>query len=404
MFYKWFFLCGCLLPLSSLAAGLTEADALRLALTRTEFVALQRAHLDEADGELQAAGMWPNPDLELNRERLGSARERSWQISQRLDLSGRRGLYQSAAAQRVQLAAAENRQRYSERATSLRLAFHTLLWQQAQIHATETWVARFARIERIVDKQARAGEASGYDRRRLAREQQAAQAQLAVLRAQETLKRSQLAALIGQSIDAPLLGELLPALPAALDVLQEQLASYAPLAALQADIAALENEGAAARNNLPELTVGLGRKQQLDGPLRESGSQVMLSFNLPLFDRQQARQVQTDARLQAARAEFELTHQQARGELRGLHQQLKQLINIARDYRQQTLASAHALVRIAETAYSAGEFSILELLDACQLALEAERVTLELEWQARSARIELDRLTENAENMESTAS
>ena len=47
----------------------------------------------------------------------------------------------------------------------------------------DAWRARFAVIGSVVDKLARAGDASGYDRRRLAREQQAAEAKTAEARA-----------------------------------------------------------------------------------------------------------------------------------------------------------------------------------------------------------------------------
>ena len=132
-----------------------------------------------------------------------------------------------------------------------------------------------------------------------------------------------------------------------------------------------------------------------DGVLRNNGNLLMLSFALPLFDRQQAGDRRSAAQAMAARAELGLARQQAEGELVGLHRQLTQLLAAAERYRSDAVAPSADLVRIAETAYRAGESTILELLDAYKGALDAETTALDLEWKAREARIELDQLTGN---------
>lgn len=380
-----------------LADSLTEREALRLALERPEFSLLQQARLDEAEAALVEASTWSNPSLELEfeRERGASSRERSWQISQPLDLSGRRDLRKAAARHRLRATEADNRSRHNARIAELRLAFHALLLQQEQARSIDAWAERFARIDRVVNKLAKAGEVSGYDRRRLAREQHSAAARLAEARAEEARRRSRLAALIGHEIGEDLAGPLLPPEPPSLTALQADLAARPEIAALDAHIAAAETDADAAQNNLPELTLGFGRKQLQDGPTRDTGNLVMLSLNLPLFDRQQAREQQAAAQRQAARAELELSRQQAEGELLGLHRQLGQLMAAASRYRSEAVAPSAELIRIAESAYRAGESTALELLDAYKGALEAELTALDLEWKARSARIELDQLTGN---------
>ena len=50
-------------------------------------------------------------------------------------------------------------------------------------------------------------------------------------------------------------------------------------------------------------------------------------------------------------------------------------------------------IGIAETAYRAGEGSLLELLDAYRAELDAQQMKLDLALQARLSRIELDSLT-----------
>ncbi|MCC7312208.1 TolC family protein [Thermomonas sp.] len=382
-----------LLTAPAWSAGLTESEALRLGLARPEFSELQQARLGEAEAEVIEAGTWSNPTLEFGQDKTGASRERTWQLSQTLDLSGRRGLRETAARHRVRAAEADNRARQNERAAGLRRTFHEFLRLQEQTRAVAAWAERFSAIDRVVAKLAGAGEVSGYDRRRLAREQRSAEARLAETRAERERGRARLAALIGREVGTDVEGRLLPEVPPSLASLQAQLAARPEFAALSARAEAAQSDSAVARNNLPELTVGIGRKQVEDGPVRDSGPLLVLSVNLPLFDRQQAKDRRSAAQALAARAELGLSRQQAEGELLGLHRQVTQLIAAATRYRNEALAPSADLVRIAESAYRAGESTVLELLDAYKGALEAELTALDLEWKARAARIDLDQLT-----------
>ena len=385
-------LCAGAVPAS---AGITEAEALRLGLGRAEFSELLRARVGEAEADALAADTWANPTLELEREKTGNTRETTWKIMQPLDLSGRRGLREDAARHRIRATESDNLARRNERAVELRRAFHLFLRQQETVGAVDNWVVRFAAIGSVVDKLARAGEVAGYDRRRLTREQRSAEAKLAEARAELERGRARLSALIGTDAGETVAGRLLPQIPPALPDLQARLGMRPDISALAARVDAAQADNAAAQRNLPELSVGIGGKRVEDGASRDNGNLLLLSFNLPLFDRQQAGDRRTAAQAMAARAELGLARQQAEGELVGLHRQLTQLIATAERYRSDAVAPSAELVRIGEAAYRAGESTLLELLDAYKGALEAELTALDLEWKAREARIELDQLTGN---------
>lgn len=62
-----------------------------------------------------------------------------------------------------------------------------------------------------------------------------------------------------------------------------------------------------------------------------------------------------------------------------MHGQATQLIAAAERYRLVAVIPSADLVRIAESAYRAGESTVLELLDAYKGALEAENTALDLE-------------------------
>lgn len=372
-------------------AALTEAEVLRLALTRPEFSELQQARLEEAGAGVLEAETWANPTLEVSQDKTGATREQVWQIAQPLDLSGRRGLRTDAARNRLRATEADNAAHQSARTAELRHAFHDLLRQQETVAAVSLWAGHFEKIRPVVDKLARAGEVAGYDRRRLAREQQNAAARLAEVRSEEARARARLSALLGRDDTAT--GHLLPEMPAALPRLQEKLARRPEFAALAARAEAAQSDHLASQRHLPELTLGIGGKRSDDGTQRDSGHTVQLAFNLPLFDRQQANEQRSAAQARALRAELDIARRQAEGELKGLHARATQLIAAASRYRNEAVSPSAELVRIAETAYRAGESGVLELLDAYKGALDTELTAIDLEAKARAACIELDQLT-----------
>ncbi|MDO9387866.1 MAG: TolC family protein [Thiobacillus sp.] len=394
--------CLFALPLAVWAqTPLTEAEAVRLGLTRADFADLERGAVQAAEADVLAAGLFPNPTLSYSRDRVGDSPEeveQTWMLEQTFDVSGRRGLHREAASRRVAAVTAGNASRQLDMAAEIRRSFHEVLFRQETIRATEIWAQHFARVEGMVGKQARAGEASGYDRRRLARERLTAEARLAAEHAELDRSLARLMALTGTP-EAPLLiGELLPPSPAPIDTALSRLDQRPDLQALSRRAEASDLEGRAAqRGGIPDVTVGIGPKYVDNGITQDNGVALSLSVPLPVFDRQQAGQQRAAAEALLARAEYSLAKRRAEGELRGLHRQAEGLRATAADYRSRAVAASSELLRIAETAYQGGESSLLELLDAYRGALETETTALELEKRARDARIEYDLLTGSTE-------
>lgn len=392
------------LPLAAWAQAdpiraLTEADAVRFGLARTDLSDLERGTVEAAEADALAAGLLPNPTLGYSRDRnrgTPGATEETWQIAQTFDVSGRRGLRREAADRRVDAANAGNTLRRSEIAAEIRHRFHETLFKQETVRATKTWTQRFIRVESLVEKLAKAGEASGYDRRRLTRERQTAQARLSTEQADLDRAAERLAALIGLpgKAAASVTGVLPPTAPPPLDKALPRLEQRPDLQVLSRRAEAADLEGrAASRGWVPDVTLGVGPKRTDNGITRENGTLVTFSIPLPVFDRQQAGEKRALAEALNARAEYSLTRARAEGDLRGLHRQVERLTTAANDYRTHAVVGSSELLRIAETAYQGGESTLLELLDAYRGALEAEITALNLEWKAREARIEYDLLT-----------
>lgn len=191
------------LPLSVGAqTPLTEAEALRLGLGRTALAELERGTLEVAEADRLGAGQRPNPTLGYTRDELRGASgtvQHTWTVAQTFDISGRRQLHKDAASRRLDAATATNAARRAELAAEIRRRFYDVLLKQEIVRAAESWTERFACVEGVVQKLTRAGEASGYGRRRLAREREAAEARLAVAMADLERARERLGASVGTS-------------------------------------------------------------------------------------------------------------------------------------------------------------------------------------------------------------
>lgn len=389
------------LPLAAWAqpspAPITEAEALRMGLARSGLADLEQARVQAAQADVLGAGLPPNPVLSYSRDRVNGSPdtlEQSLVLSQAFDLSGRRALRREAAQRRVEMAGAENASRRAELAAEIRRTFHDLLFRQENIHAAEIWMGRFDRVEVMVARLAKAGEASGYDRRRLSRERREIEAHLAAERAERDRLGARLAALTGMGRDATVSGSLVPPTLPPIETALSTLEQRPDLVAMvhRAGASALEDR-AAQRGGIPEVTVGIGPKWVDSGVGTDNGLALSVSVPLPIFDRQQAARQRAEAEGRQARAELQLARERAEGELRGLHRQAQALRAAALDYRAQTVTATPELLRIAEAAYHGGESGLLELLDAYRGALAAETTALELEKRARDVRIEYDLLT-----------
>lgn len=378
------------------APALSEAEAVRGALARPAWLEAQDGHLAQAESALTEAALLPNPVFAFERERLGGdATERSAQISQTFDVSGRRALRREAAGQRLEAARLDGQDRRLALVAEVRQAFAETLQRDRSRDAARRWLERIEAAAQVAARLAQAGEVSGYDRRRIEREAQTARARLAAAAADAARSREALAALAGKRAEdvAQLAGELLPQAPPELDVALAGLQRRPELASLLAQAEAFERERrAAARGWIPDLTVGVGHKRVTEAAGSDNGVIVGVSVAIPLFDRGQAAEQKSRAQGSTLRAEHALRLDRAQAALRGVWRQAGELRAAAAAFRGEALAGSRELSRIAEAAYGAGEASLLELLDAYRAELDAETTELDLALRARLARIELDSL------------
>jgi cobalt-zinc-cadmium efflux system outer membrane protein len=377
---------------------LTEEEAVRRALERSDLREMIDGSVDVARAESIRATLWENPEVWYTREQtygeLSTGEDYLW-ATQKIDPSGSLGLRAEAAGQRADAVRERGRAREARIAAQVRLRFYEVLRLQGQVDAAQHLVDRLEIAVDTVRKREAAGDASTYDRRRLERELANTRARTITLGAARERTWAALAALVEDQRDtsAPwprvsgtLLSEALPGQ----ETFAGRLATRPDLQALKNVAAAAEIEGrAASRGWVPELTLGGGWKS-IDFGDRIHGFMAMGALTLPFLDHGQGRALAAQGTRRSAEGEHEWALALAKGEMRGLWIEAARLWETARSYREQRSELSEALVRTAEAGYRGGELGVLELVDAYRGMQEDEARALDLEFQARRARIELE--------------
>lgn len=381
----------------AMAESLTEQEAVARALARPAMQAQGQSSLQAAQSAVSEAGLWPNPVVSIDRSQVGGASgettESTYQITQTFDVSGRRQLGLKAAVQRLQTASAQQQAQRLQTTADVLHAFAELLYRQQQLVILEQWQLRIAGVFETVQKLAKAGEVSGYDRRRLQQELQTVAGRRDQAAADLLLAQHRLAGLTGVDDAGHLAasGQLVHDTDLDLAQLRGLLSRRPDIKALQAQSEALALEGrAAGRQWLSDITLGLGQKM-VDTPSGGGhGLALSVAMALPVFDRGNAKAARLQAEAESLRAEQLLRHREAEATLNGRWGQMVSLRRAAARFREDSLRNAHELSRIAETAYRAGEVGVLELLDAYRTEMSTAQDALELEQRIRLAGIELN--------------
>lgn len=384
------FLASCT---SVCASGLTETEAVQRALTQADITASLNARRDIAAGREASAGLWANPEVEYSEESLelpgGPSEERSLWIRQRLDVAGVHGLERDAAAHQRLAEEARTAMAAHEIAAEIRTHFYESLAARAKAALITDWQTRLEELTTAVTNRVAAGDASRYDQLRLERELALLSGEALETQAQAASAHDQLFSLIGGEPIA-LEGEILPAVTNQINI-ADVLTAHPLMRAFEAEAdSAAIGARAAERERWPKVTLGIGRREFTESNLNADGNMISLGMEIPLFDRGAGK-----AQTQRHRA-HQLRADRARAQAR-LAADLRSALRTLKAHRQAALSlrssdEPSSLTAIAESAYTAGEVSVIELLDAHRTELAAQQEFLSRSLAARTAYIELQLL------------
>lgn len=376
-------------------AELTADEAVRRGLARQDIAASFDARRESARGRAATAGRWANPEIAYNRESLdlpgGESEERSLLIRQRFNLAGVNGLERDAAERRRDAEMARTDLAERELNAEIRRYFYEARAATRRTTLLRDWYNRLEELVTAVGNRVNAGDASQYDLARLEREQALLQGDLLTATASAESTREKLFSLIGGK-QSSLSGEILP--PSAGDLsLNNVIPTHPGLSALsaEADSAALSAK-AAQRRRWPEVTLGLGHMEFNQGGVSSDGNIISLSVEIPLFNRDRGEYRSSENRARQLRADRRIAEAQLEAELSDRLRTLESRRDAAIALRESTDTGDASLAMVAESAYAAGEISVMELIDAHRSELAARQEAIDRALAARRAYIELLRL------------
>ena len=371
---------------------LTVEDAVARGLARPEQAALLDGRLAAAEATALAMRTRDNPELSVGTEQLSpggvDSRETTLLVSQRLELFGARAHRARAADHETAATAYRNQAERRDTETLIRALFYEVLYLQARVAALADWLHEAGDIARMVTLREQAGEVSGYDRRRLARELAEAEALIAGDRALHAARWEELRTLL--ALDAPhtLVGPLLPPTTPEPDP-----AAHPALRALDEMRAAAEQREASLRHGgFSEITLEAGLKNTRIAGDADTGLVVSARLPLPLFNRKRGARLHARAQAATARGEKALAVSRATGRMRALQAQIRVQRAATETYRVQAGEASRELVRISRIAYREGELDLPGLLEAYRTRRDADLKLLAMEADIRGLTLELARV------------
>jgi cobalt-zinc-cadmium efflux system outer membrane protein len=392
--------CAAVLSTAALASPAIP-PALTLAAAQAKVMqhspALQAlAHEAQAqNGLVRQAGVIPNPELSaLVEDRQSATRTTTIQLTQPIELGGKRGARIAAAEVERELAAAMFEAKRAELRASTSAAFHTLLAAQARLELTEAGLTLVRQSLSGAAARVAAGKNSPVDETRARIAVSGAEIEILQVRGDADNARETLAALwggSGQEVDRvqgrlDQLPDVAP-LAALLERLQQAPAVARAQMALRRRIALGQVESA---RRMPDLAVTIGSKK--DEQLGRRQAVFGVSVPLPLFDRNQGRIAEASQRTAQARDELTAAQAALASELRIAHTRLAVASAQARSLQDGHLPAARSTYDAARTGYEYGKFNILDVFDAQRVLLQAQAQHLRALADAHGAAAEIERI------------
>lgn len=379
-----------------LPSALTLARALDEAEARSPAIIAAQAAVRAAEARVRQAGYRANPELSVEVENFAGTGDLSGirgvettiSVSQRLDVSGRRGARVSVAqaeliVQRLRLAVA-----YADLAQAVREHFARAATARDRLRLAEENLARARELARVAGILVNEGRDPPLRALRARTAAAQAEAELETARADESAARGTLAALFGVSTPpASVVGSLLDVEPRAIDPEQSLEVRIADAERVIAE-AGLRQEQVGARL---DPSVGLGVRH-----VREIGDTALVAavtMPLPVFDRNRGNIDAARSNIVAAEARRAAVSASARVRARNAITSLEAAQARVAALETAAIPEAAEALRLTQLSYQAGRSSLLELLDAQNANSAAQAALIDARLAQALATAELGRVS-----------
>ncbi|MCU1717369.1 TolC family protein [Pseudomonas sp. 5P_3.1_Bac2] len=350
------------------AQSLSLQQALAQALEHNPALRANDRELGMAQGERQQAGVIANPELSWSVEDTRSnSRITAVQVSQPIELGGKRGARVELAERGLDSAALQQEQARNNLRAQVVQAFHGALQAAMRLQLAEQTLTVSRRAVEVVEGQVQAGKISTLQAKRaqlqldevLIEQQRASSALLDAKRELQVsmgsaydLQQLQLEGNVTSLPRLPLENDLLRRLPGAT---QMRLAEM-QIQQQDASLAVQRSE------RIPNLTVSIGSQySQVD---RQRVNLLGLSMPLPLFDRNQGNVLAASYRADQARDLRNATEQRLRADVLQASSQWRVAQASIASFERQMLNNASAALDNTTRGFQLGKFGFIEVLDA----------------------------------------
>lgn len=354
---------------------LTLPAALALADRSHPELAAARHDLLAEDGMVRQAGLLPNPSLTMERvDTRRDTRETTIQLSQPLELGGKRTARVQAAQRGREGVAALLAQRRAEVRAETAAAWFAVLAAQEQLRLAQQASELALRAATATGRRVVAGKVSPVEETRA--QVAASTVKLDLIKAHGALvsARMRLASMWGNPSPqfASVAGEIavLPELPAL--AAQRALLEQAP--GMRVARAELQHRQALARVELsrrtPDVALNIGSKRSEE--LGRTQAVFGLSVPLPLFDRNQGAVLASARQVDKARDGVSAAAARLEAELVGAREEYAAARAQALALQDEILPGAQSAYEAASTGFDYGKFGFLDVLDAQRTLLQAQ--------------------------------
>lgn len=378
------------------AAGpLTLQTALDMALRANAELSAARYELQAVEASVLQAGVLPNPALGVGVEDTRKeTRETTVQLSQPIELGGKRAARVEAAERGRDAALAELNVKHADIRAAVITAFFNVLAAQERLSLAENSAELAKSATSVASRRVAAGKVSPVEETKARVAEASVRFELTQAKSELATARKRLAALWGSPtprfdrVEGRL--DALPALPER-TALSQRLAASPTLARARLEVDRRQALAQVERSRrIPDITLNMGVKRSEE--LGRNQAIVGVSIPLPFFDRNQGNILEALRRTDKARDELAATETRLNSELAQAFEQLDVARQESSALQQEVLPGAQSAYDAATKGFEAGKFNFLEVLDAQRTLLQAKSQYLRALAEAHRAAAEVDRL------------
>ncbi len=374
--------------------GLTLDVAVQTALRQNPQLRAAELEVQASAGGIRQAGALPNPTLGVEQEDTRrDTRSTTIQLSQLLELGGKRAAREQLARRNRDLAENELVSRLAEIKANTTQAFFDALIAQERVRVAEESVRIASGGTAAAGRRVTAGKVSPTEETRARVAEANARIELRQAQAERLASLHALTALMAvpdgsvNQVDGR--AEALPALPAA-DSLVQRMEMSPVLRRAQLEVqraqAAYDLERA---RRVPDVTLSVGSKRSQE--LGRNQPVIGISIPLPVFDANQGAQLEALRRRDAAQAMAQDEALRLRSGVLQAADQLQARSSEVQMLQQEVLPGAQSAYEAASRGFELGKFGFLDVLDAQRTWLQARAQYLNALAQAHRASAELER-------------